>query len=135
MCETCRAADNQIATAIVGEHGPGNQILLLGRHSLMNRIAIGPEALKSEEESEQAADDLLTFFELLKRIFSWRAEEGRCLVKGTGHGDRGLIPVNEWLAAFPVSLGASADVFCRFLGESDIPALHEKRGVLLQRSR
>jgi hypothetical protein len=139
-CETCRSVNNRIATAINGEIHPGNQILPLGRHSVMNGIAIGPGSLRSGHLTEQSVEPLASFFEFSSRLINWQQEEGRRLTDRAGFAGLDRVPLDDWLAANPGSLGASVDAFCRFIDEDDVPdhreldELKEARHAHLERS-
>lgn len=128
-CETCRSVNNAIATAINGEVHPGNQILPLGRHSIMNGIAIGPGALRSGDLTEESVEPLASFFEFSGRLADWQQEEGRRLADRGGFAGLDRVPLDDWLAASPVSVGASVDALCRFVDEDDVPDLRELDGL------
>jgi len=128
-CETCRSVNNEIATAVNGERHPGNQILPLGRHSLMNRIVIGPGSLRSGDLAEESVEPLASFFEFSSRLVDWQQEEGRRLVDRGGFAGLDRVPLEEWLAASPGSIGASVDAFCLFVDEDDVPDLRELDGL------
>ena len=128
-CETCRSVNNAVAMAINGETHPGNQVLPLGRHSLMNRIVIGPGSLQPGGVTEASVEPLVSFFEFLSRLADWQQEEGRRLIDRGGFTGLDRVPLDDWMAANPGSLGASADAFCRFVGEDipDLPGLDDLR--------
>ncbi|MCL1598279.1 MAG: hypothetical protein M3094_03780 [Actinomycetia bacterium] len=128
-CDTCRSVNNEIATAINGEVHPGNQVLPLGRHSIMNGIAIGSGALRSGDLTEESVEPLASFFEFSNRLIDWRQEEGRRLTDRGGFAGQSRVPLVDWLAANPVSLGASVDAFCRFVDQDDIPDLRDLDGL------
>lgn len=128
-CETCRSVNNAIATAINGETHPGNQILPLGRHSLMNGIAVGAGSLQCGGVTEASVEPLVSFFEFSKRLTDWKEEEGRRLVDRGGLTGLDRVPLDDWVASNPGSVGASANAFCRFVGEDilDLPGLDDLR--------
>jgi hypothetical protein len=112
ICEICRAVNSAIATATIGEHHPGNQVIPFGRHSLMNGIAIGPAALENDETTRESVKALVSFLESSRRIIDWRKEEGRRLVDRGGFGDQELVLLGDWMTTNPASLGASVEAFC-----------------------
>ena len=128
-CESCRNVNNEIATAILGESKPGNQILPLGRHSIMNGAAIGLEAPQSEDPTERFTESMMALHEFSGRLSDWKRQEGRRLVAEIGFEGLDVVPVDSWLGANAGSPGASADAIARFIGEEDLPDLPELDGL------
>ncbi len=128
-CESCRKVNNEIATAILGESHPGNQILPLGRHSMMNGGAIGLDPPQSDDPTERIVESIMGFFEFSRRLVDWKGEEGQRLVDASGFDSVEALPLDRWLDAKPGSPGASADAMSRFIGEEDLPDLRELDGL------
>ena len=118
-CPQCRRVNNQIGNAVVGEEHPGNRVLALGRHSIMNTRPIPAEG-KFPPVGESPGFWL--------DGWNWREEEGRRLVESGGFTGRATVPLVEWFDAHPPSPGASVDALCRFAGNDlllELPGLEE----------
>jgi hypothetical protein len=140
-CKTCRGVNNAIATAINGKDHPGNQVVPLGRHSIMNSITIRSDELGEAGVAGQFVDSLMSFFEASIRIMDWRREEGLRLIDVAGFANRNLVSLDEWTAVNPGSRGASTDALCRLIGAGDLPDLpglddlRADRNAFLKRSQ
>jgi hypothetical protein len=132
-CETCRSVNNRIATAILSKPHPGNQVLPLGRHSMMNGRAIGVDPPKSNDPADRVTESMVSLFEFAKRIFKWKKEEGRHLIELAGSADTDSVPLDDWLVANPSSPGASADAIARFIDEEELPDIRELDGLRKER--
>ncbi len=128
-CESCRNVNNEIATAILGESHPTNQILPLGRHSMMNGVALGLDPPQSDDPTERLTESITGFFEFSSRLFDWKREEAQRLVDASGFDSAEALPLDRWLEANPGSPGASADAMSGFIGEEDLPDLRELDGL------
>lgn len=91
-CETCRTVNNQIANAILGDTHPRNQILPLGRHSLMDGVALGLDPTPGEETVARFAESLRDLFGFVDRLLDWRREEGRRLAAASGFRGDEFVP-------------------------------------------
>lgn len=123
-CQACRTVDSQIATAIAGERQPRAQILPLGRHSMMNGVALNVGSAKRDDLIEQFIESVMELHDFWDRLSAWRREEGQRLVAASGFGGLETVPLGRWLETNGASPGASADAMCRFLDE-DVPDLRE----------
>jgi hypothetical protein len=100
------------------------RVLPLGRHSIMNGIALGV--------AEAAPHDVEAFgvrFEGLSlgwdRLFEWGDEEARRLAAEVI--DLGPdVPLDVWQRRFPPSLRASVDAYERILDTPLPPDLHQR---------
>ena len=125
-CDSCRKVNNQIAPAILGEPDSRAQILPLGRHSMMNGVALGLGAPHSNDRTEQFIESVMGLRDLWDRLSTWNREEGQRVVAASGFGGLETVPLDRWLEANGASLGASADAMCRFVDE-DLPDLDDMR--------
>lgn len=123
-CDACRTVDNQVANAIIGESDPRNRVLPLGRHSLMNGVSLGADKVRNDEVRGRFIESLVQLSGLWDRIFAWKNEEARRLLKTSILRDLGSIPLDRWLDASPPSPEASVDAWCRFV-DKDLPYLPE----------
>ncbi len=123
-CDSCRKVNNQIATAILGEPDPRNKILPLGRHSMMNGVALSLHNADSNARTERLIESVMELQDFWDRLSTWKSEEGERLVAVSGFGGLETVPLDRWLEANGASLGASADAMCRFVDE-DLPDLDE----------
>lgn len=115
VCDECRSVNAQIGS-VFGARGVG--ALPVGRHSLMNRIALGGTEITDERIAGFSAW-LLGLTKIWIRLLDWRTTEARSLADGAGQKGES-VPLKAWLQRFPSSTGASVDAFCRFV-EYDLP--------------
>ena len=113
-CRTCLDLNLAVGRALGSDRG----VLPLGRHSLMNGVGLR----HSEYEDEGLAGLSAVLVQLVQvwfRLADWKVEEGQ---RRTSDAFKGMktIPWSNWEQANPVSAGASADAFCRFV-EYDLP--------------
>ncbi|HEC08255.1 MAG TPA: hypothetical protein ENI86_01655 [Acidimicrobiales bacterium] len=121
-CETCRRVNNRMGNTLAGFEHPGNKVLALGRHTIMNS---GPVPLRGRSAGQMAVDEIVT--ELLAAMgppggfwlnwADWSRDEGRRLVESGGFTERPSVPLEEWFETHPGSEGASVDALCRFADE------------------
>ncbi len=129
-CETCLEV-NRAVGAVFGSRKAG--ALPLGRHSMMNGVTL--DATDHDETEAAGFVSLLRgLTKVWERIFQWAPQEaGRLAASAGWHPGGGAVPLVEWFERFPSSRGASADVFCRFVGY-DLPD-HPSLGGLLDARR
>jgi len=123
-CDSCRTVNNQIASTILGEPDKRNKVLPLGRHSMMNRVALNLHTAHSDDRTERFMESVMELRGVWERLSVWRREEGQRLAAASGFDGLGTIPLDRWLEATGASLGASADAMCRFI-DDDLPDLRD----------
>ena len=84
----------------------------------MNSVALPTKAARDDAAVSRFAQALTDLMGVWMRFPKWRDAEAQRLVTSMDWTppDRIEVPLEEWLATFPTSLGASVDVFCRFTG-------------------
>ena len=131
-CRTCLRVNHRLGQVMGGRRAGA---LPLGRHSLMNGVA-----LSGSDLDDESVDDFATLVSDLAgvwtRLADWRREEGQRLAVSAGVPDAGTVALDEWLARFPTSVGSSVDAICRFIGSDlpdhpDLEDLHEERAAFL----
>ncbi|UHJ57095.1 hypothetical protein LT337_09855 [Mycolicibacterium fortuitum] len=103
-CEHCRALNQELATA-------GARPLPLGRHSIMNGVAIRSGA--NVAEVEQQATGMVQLVQRQRGLHTWHDEEFRRLATAFGADED--VPLREWQARWPSSRDTSKDAFARLL--------------------
>jgi hypothetical protein len=121
-CESCRSADNQIANTTLGESGPRNKILNLGRHSMMNGISLRIEDAQGDNQTKRFVKSVMEVNSGWIRLFAWKDEEAQRLFEASGFDNLESVPLDRWLETNRASQGASVDAWCRFF-DKDLPHL------------
>ncbi len=106
-CQSCRAVEKALQEAL------GVRVLPLGRHSIMNGVALRVAQAPASDVAAFAVD-----FEGLAgswhRLSEWGHAEARRLA-ATVDGESADVPLAEWEKRLPASLAASVDAYERFL--------------------
>lgn len=115
VCDNCLQVNKSVG-GVLGSPRAG--ALPVGRHSLMNGVAFVGGDL-SDERIKSFTEWLLGLTDVWFGLFEWRSTEARRLADSADLKAPAIrLPV--WLTAFPSSLGASVDAFCRYV-EYDLP--------------
>ncbi len=115
-CDLCRNVNIRVGEAIAG---PRAFVLPLGRHSMMNGIALSGREVPGDAATAEFVVAMKRLTGFWNQISSWHVDESKRLA-GSIPLEGSSAPLNEWLEYFPSSLGASVDAFCRFL-DADLP--------------
>jgi hypothetical protein len=128
-CTTCREVNLAVGTAL---NSAGAMILPLGRHSLMNRVALPTDTEEDDPAVARFAEALLNLTGAWLKLHDWSKVEATRLATAAGW-ENTAVPLATWLEAFPASVGASVDAFCRFTG-ADLPETDQLSGFDLDRA-
>jgi len=107
-CGNCRAVEKGLQEWL------GIRVLPLGRHSIMNGVA-----LRVAQASQEEADAFAVRFEGLSLgwdgLYDWGHAEARRLADAVVHG-KPDVPLMVWQRTYPATVTASVDAYERFLG-------------------
>lgn len=107
-CKDCRDINDALGSL------SGRRPLALGRHSIMNGIAV--RGGQSQEAAEAQIQRLLEFLQGDRRLDDWGRTEYRRLA--TAFDPQADVPLPVWQEKWPPGEEASRDAFSRLLGES-----------------
>ena len=77
----------------------GECVIPIGRHSMMNGVALPGDQARDEDEVAAFVDKLQGFFETTTRLSDWAAEIIRRNCTRVGIADRDAVPIGEYLQA------------------------------------
>ena len=100
--------------------------LPLGRHSIMNGVAIRGDA--TPQVQQRATDAFMGLLDQWRQLDAWRAAEVRRLVEFASFPVDADVPLRTWRTRLPASSEASIDAISRLL---DIDVRH-RLGTLLE---
>jgi hypothetical protein len=129
VCDQCRSVNTRIGQVF---NASNQGALPVGRHSIMNRIALRGGDLDDAVIKEFSAW-LFGLTRVWLRLSDWGHEEAKRLAEsGDVHGK--AVPLVSWLKRFPSSTGASVDAYCRYV-EYDLPDHSLTRSLIAERNR
>lgn len=125
VCASCLDVNRAVGSALGSDRYGA---LPVGRHSIMNGVAMSATSVDSELDSFVAR--LSALGSVRRDLLAWRDDEVTRLAQDAGL-DTDAVELGEWMRLHPVSVGASADAFCRFVGDElpDLPELADLRAA------
>ena len=106
-CSPCQNWEHAVRARL------GGMLLPLGRHSIINGVAVDLSALPDTQERQTLA--LIGQFAAWGELFAWKRAEVTRLPAQAGWRDQ-AVPYRHWLQRFPAASDVSRDAYLRLRG-------------------